>query len=95
MSTYLPKNRQYADEDSWTAICRGAVIHGLMAEALANELSVKVEARVARMSCGIVTQCSWKEGRYLSTDKVWSSDWHEWKANNQMSWFLKCVSPAA
>ncbi|KAL2213743.1 actin-like ATPase domain-containing protein [Sarocladium strictum] len=73
----------------WTAICRGAVIHGLAAENLSTELAIKVEARIARMSCGVAFQTTWKEGKFRPEDKVWCEDWYAWRASRQVNWFLK------
>jgi hypothetical protein len=78
--------------DRWTAICRGAVIRGLLSENVPSTLAVNVQRRIARMSFGIRVQRAWERGRYFEADKVWSHRWCEWQATNQMNWFLKIVS---
>lgn len=53
MSTPFDKTKyHYAmlNFHSWTAICRGAVIHGMTVEKVDSPLSVEVRSRVARKS---------------------------------------------
>ena len=80
------------DLSRWTAVSRGAVIHGLLAENIATGLHTKVTSRIARMSCGFVTDEDWDSNKHHKQDRVWNKDWRQWHAQNQMSWFLHIVS---
>ncbi|KAH7162943.1 hypothetical protein B0J13DRAFT_634141 [Dactylonectria estremocensis] len=73
----------------WTAICRGAVIHGLTQGNLSPNLQVKVEARVARFSYGFSASVPWIRGRYPSCDKYWCEKEYQHNAKDQMEWFLR------
>ncbi|CAM1506717.1 Fc.00g063580.m01.CDS01 [Cosmosporella sp. VM-42] len=73
----------------WTAICRGAVVRGLTEHDLAQDLGVKIEARIARISYGIDYQTPWVPGKHLECDKVWREAQYKYMATRQMNWFLK------
>ncbi|KAH7170827.1 hypothetical protein EDB81DRAFT_909517 [Dactylonectria macrodidyma] len=73
----------------WTAICRGAVVHGLTQSGLSSKLQVKIGARVARFSYGVMYVTTWKRGRHLACDKFWCEDRREHRAKDQMEWFLE------
>ncbi|KAI7771308.1 hypothetical protein ACKAV7_001283 [Fusarium commune] len=73
----------------WTAICRGAVVQGLVQRNPSANLGVKVEARVARMSYGIMYGTPFIEGQHNEADKTWSHVYHGYRANRQIAWFLK------
>ncbi|KAH8176061.1 hsp70 protein [Sarocladium implicatum] len=73
----------------WTAISRGAVIHGILTEKIPCSLSVKVEGRIARMSCGVVHSSYWNSAEHDPEDKYWCPVEWDYMAANQMSWFLK------
>ncbi|KAI9171325.1 Heat shock 70 kDa protein 12A [Paramyrothecium foliicola] len=73
----------------WSAISRGAVVQGLATCNLSQTLSVKVEARIARASYGVLFCVPWNSEKYLEIDKVWSENEYAWKATNQMEWFLR------
>ncbi|KAF4462383.1 hypothetical protein FALBO_10812 [Fusarium albosuccineum] len=73
----------------WTAICRGAVVQGLTNHHLSPGIGVNVEARIARMSYGIKSQTQFDPEIHDIRDKVWSDSEQEFKAQNQMKWFLR------
>ncbi|CVK84197.1 related to hsp70 protein [Fusarium mangiferae] len=75
----------------WTAICRGAVVQGLVRHNPLANLGVEVETRVARMSYGIKIRAPFMEGHHNQADKVWSHVYQKYLADNQMAWFLKEV----
>ncbi|KAJ4396182.1 hypothetical protein N0V93_000401 [Gnomoniopsis smithogilvyi] len=74
--------------EPWTAICRGAVIHGMTVEKIDSSLGVKVRSRVARASYGIVCQETWDSAIHLEDDKVFDEQQQLWKARNQMKWLV-------
>lgn len=76
----------------WTAICRGAVVHELSKQNLSAQLGVRVEARIARMSYGILYREFFDASKHLEADKIWSEEEHKYMADNQMKWFLKEVT---
>ncbi|KAF5693353.1 Hsp70 chaperone protein [Fusarium denticulatum] len=52
-------------------------------------LGVEVETRVARTSYGIKYTTPFMEGHHNEADKVWSHVHQNYRAENQMAWFLK------
>ena len=82
-----------------TAICRGAVFKGFL-DGVADEggskfdvdkSPISVTSTIARQSFGTAKWVPFIEGVHLDADKEWDDDEGEWKANNQMDWFLKKV----
>ncbi|KAH7269671.1 uncharacterized protein BKA55DRAFT_549285 [Fusarium redolens] len=73
----------------WTAICRGAVVQGLLRHDPSLSVGVNVEARVARMSYGVKYHTTFIAGKHKKVDKTWNDDEQEYKTGNQMEWFLK------
>ncbi|KAF4416404.1 hypothetical protein FACUT_12593 [Fusarium acutatum] len=73
----------------WTAICRGAVVQGLLRHDASLSLGLNVEARVARMSYGIKYPIAFIAGKHKKVNKVWINDEQQHHADNQMQWFLK------
>ncbi|KAJ0287318.1 hypothetical protein Brms1b_003743 [Colletotrichum noveboracense] len=73
----------------WSAISRGAVISGLTARNLAPDLSVGITSRISRRSYGIMHSTPFKFGVHDPKDKYWCTSEHNWKARNQMKWFLE------
>ncbi|CVK82888.1 hypothetical protein FPRO04_00315 [Fusarium proliferatum] len=73
----------------WTAICRGAVVQGLLRHDPSLSVGLNVEARIARMSYGIKYRTPFIAGKHKKVDKVWVNDEQQHKAENQMQWFLK------
>jgi hypothetical protein len=53
----------------------------------------KVEARIARASYGIRVRRYWVDGEFKEEDKVWVPREGIYRADNQMDWYLKKVSP--
>ncbi|WZH40232.1 Hsp70 chaperone protein [Fusarium acuminatum] len=85
------RRRITIDLTSWTSICRGAVVQGLLQHNPSSGLGVNVEARIARMSYGINFQTPFVWGKHDVRDKVWDDREQQFKAQNQMEWFLKEV----
>ncbi|KAK1995876.1 actin-like ATPase domain-containing protein [Colletotrichum falcatum] len=73
----------------WTAICRGAVIHGLTQKNMSPGLSVNVQSRIARASYGVTFETDFKKREHSARSKIWSDKEQKWMASDQMSWFLK------
>ncbi|KAI1022675.1 hypothetical protein LB503_000738 [Fusarium chuoi] len=73
----------------WTAICRGAVVHGITNYGLSATLGVTVGARVARNSYGVRFSTEFDPQKHRRCDKYWSEEEQEWRASNQMQWFLR------
>lgn len=73
---------------SRTAICRGAVLKGFESHC---KLGGRVTSTIARASLGIVVCPQFVEGKHLHKDKRWCKKELEYKADNQMCWFLKRV----
>ncbi|KAK1713751.1 uncharacterized protein BDZ83DRAFT_756722 [Colletotrichum acutatum] len=73
----------------WTAICRGAVIHGLSQQGLSPGLSISVKSRIARASYGIITNKRYDPRIHRKDLRFWCTDEHCWKIKHQMEWFLK------
>lgn len=79
-----------------SAICRGAVYKGFLdgmeiPEPIARELPVQVTSTIARASYGMKYRIRFDESKHSEEDKVWSTDELEWKAKNQMKWFVRKV----
>jgi len=68
-------------KDAWSAICRGAVLKGISDETVTNH--------IAKYNYGISCRRPWVEGEHLENDKQWDANECAWKANNQMSWYIK------
>ena len=92
-----------ADPDSSrTAICRGAVFKGLLDGVCKGDLTtpnggvletpISIASTVSRASFGVAMKVPWDANKYPEEDKIWDTDEHVWKADNQMSWYLKRVS---
>ncbi|KAL6919654.1 hypothetical protein FSHL1_003633 [Fusarium sambucinum] len=73
----------------WTAICRGAVVQGLLRHNPSSGLGVVVESRIARMSYGVMYRTPFVPGKHKKKDQVWCAMEQQWMANNQMEWFLQ------
>ncbi|KAL4730385.1 hypothetical protein ACLX1H_002419 [Fusarium chlamydosporum] len=78
---------QESGNKPWTAICRGAVVHGT---AIFNPSSIKVDTRIARSSYGtaFIEKFDRKKKHRLA-DKVWLEEENDYFADNQMKWFLR------
>ncbi|EXM27760.1 hypothetical protein RAB80_001198 [Fusarium oxysporum f. sp. vasinfectum] len=73
----------------WSAICRGAVVHGITNHGLSATLGVTVGARVARNSYGVMFHTDFDPQKHQLSDKYWSEEHQKWRASNQMQWFLR------
>ncbi|TID04793.1 Heat shock 70 kDa protein 12A [Colletotrichum higginsianum] len=73
----------------WTAICRGAVIQGLTRQNLGIGISVRVSSRIARMSYGVKFYTKFDPKLHRLKDKFWDEIEQEWKAKDQMEWYMK------
>ncbi|RSM15432.1 hypothetical protein CDV31_005025 [Fusarium ambrosium] len=76
-----------------TAICRGAVYKGFMSgmAASSNGLSqgpIQVTSTISRLSYGLFYNAPFDSSVHLEQDKKWDEAAHEWKATNQMQWYL-------
>ncbi|KAJ4418730.1 hypothetical protein N0V82_005403 [Gnomoniopsis sp. IMI 355080] len=74
--------------EPWSAICRGAVIHGMTVEKVDSPLSVEIRSRVARASYGIVCREAWDPTKHSIEDKIFDPQQQLWKATNQMKWLI-------
>ncbi|EWG37123.1 hypothetical protein FVEG_00874 [Fusarium verticillioides 7600] len=72
----------------WTAICRGAVISGI-SHILESSLGARIDSRIARCSYGVCFTDTFVPKRHRVCDKVWSEERQEYRAENQMKWFLR------
>lgn len=88
---YVLPEEQFMICYSWTAICRGAVIHGMSVEKMDSRFVVEVQSRICRASYGVICQEKWDETKHLPQDKFWDEDQQSWKAARQIKWFLKEV----
>ncbi|KAF5542336.1 mitochondrial-type heat shock 70 [Fusarium mexicanum] len=98
-SSYLYNKLQSAFSEStvlqsrgnkpWSAICRGAVVHGITNQGLSASLGVTVGARVARNSYGVRFNTDFDPQKHKLSDKYWSEERQKWRVRNQMQWFLR------
>ncbi|KAF6835704.1 Hsp70 family chaperone [Colletotrichum plurivorum] len=72
----------------WTAISRGAVVHGLTSRSLGPGLSVAVSSRISRLSYGILMNTVFDETRHLLADKYWCVLREQYRTNNQTDWYI-------
>jgi hypothetical protein len=89
---------------SRTAICRGAVFKGFLDGVCKGDLTtpsggildtpIMISSTVSRASFGNVFRVTFDATEHSEEDKVWSSNEHERKADNQMSWYLTRVGLA-
>ncbi|KAI8228109.1 hypothetical protein K4K54_002426 [Colletotrichum sp. SAR 10_86] len=73
----------------WTAICRGASIHGLTQQSLTDGFSVSVKSRIARVSYGVAMSVKFDPKKHLAEDKFWCDVAQRYMAGSQMEWFLE------
>lgn len=85
---YLPIHAHPLISYSWTAICRGAVIHGMTVEKMDSKFAVGVRSRIARASYGIICQEKWDETEHSEEDKFWDEDQQIWTSRTQMKWLI-------
>ncbi|OHE92391.1 hypothetical protein CORC01_12318 [Colletotrichum orchidophilum] len=73
----------------WTAICRGATIHGLTRRNLAPGLAVEIQSRVSRLSYGTCCTMPYDPVEHNKDDKFWCKEELTWKVDNCIEWFLE------
>ncbi|KAM3469534.1 hypothetical protein MY5147_006984 [Beauveria neobassiana] len=88
-------------EQSWTAVCRGAVRHALIHKTVGKNgmrapgfKAIKpgnyiVQSRICRMGYGFKQNEHWDPRKHRPEDKFWDSVEEVYEASNQMNWFLK------
>ncbi|KAM3436279.1 hypothetical protein MY4824_004430 [Beauveria thailandica] len=88
-------------EKSWTAVCRGAVRHALIDQTVGKNgmratgsKAIKfgsyiVQSRICRMGYGFTQDEPWDSRKHHPDDAYWDSLAEEYRASNQMNWFLK------
>lgn len=76
---------------SWSAISRGAVIHGLTQQKIESPLISQVKSRIARASYGVVCQEKWNDKKHNEEDHALDDDTGEDKAVRQMKWIVRLV----
>ncbi|KAH7329328.1 hypothetical protein B0I35DRAFT_473943 [Stachybotrys elegans] len=87
---------QSSGERPWTAICRGAVMHGQRLEKLNEGLSITVDSRIARASIGTLTNIlPWDPELHRTADKSWCHIQQDFLAVDQTQWFLEINKPIA
>lgn len=89
------RNEWLMERRSWTAICRGAVIHGMTVEKMESRFAVEVRSRIARASYGILCQEKWDDEKHLPEDKIWDEDQQSWKSKNIVKWLVREVIPSS
>ncbi|KUJ09099.1 actin-like ATPase domain-containing protein [Mollisia scopiformis] len=76
-----------------TAICRGAVYKGFM-EGAGGKFDhqpnmISITSTISRSSFGTIFRAKFEAGKHLEYEKVWDNNECEYKAENQMAWYLK------
>ncbi|KAF5608374.1 hsp70 family chaperone [Fusarium subglutinans] len=83
-----------------TAICQGAVCKAFMdggdenGQNLAHK-PITVTSTISRAHYGVMYHTPFEEGKHLKKDRFWDEDQGEYRADNQMEWYLKkgdCIS---
>lgn len=77
---------------SWSAICRGAVIHGMTKKKLGSQLRVEVASRIARQSYGVVGEEPYDEEMHHQEDRWFDPILRKDVAIKVMWWHVKQVS---
>ncbi|KAL4791055.1 hypothetical protein BDV19DRAFT_381825 [Aspergillus venezuelensis] len=81
-----------------TAICQGAVYKGFLTgggdgatqhAGYGIEAPITVTSTISRTSIGIVYHAPFDASKHLEVDKAWYPDEGEWRANNQVNWYLR------
>ncbi|KFA54890.1 hypothetical protein S40293_08558 [Stachybotrys chartarum IBT 40293] len=81
---------QGTGERPWTAICRGATMHGLNGGPGRNSLAVAVKSRLARQSYGTAFNLiPWDGAEHHPADKAWCPIQQQFLAVDQIKWFLR------
>ncbi|KAL4949243.1 hypothetical protein BDW69DRAFT_77289 [Aspergillus filifer] len=81
-----------------TAICQGAVYKGFLTgggdgatqhAGYGVEAPITVTSTISRTSIGIVYHAPFDSSKHLEADKAWYPNEGEWRANNQVNWYLR------
>ncbi|KAI0970582.1 hypothetical protein F4678DRAFT_479977 [Xylaria arbuscula] len=74
-----------------TSICRGAVMKGFLDEDKLDgtEAPIRITSTVSRASYGIEYNTVYNPLVHLEEDKIWDDNEEDWKATNQMKWYLR------
>ncbi|KAL4864901.1 hypothetical protein BDV12DRAFT_200620 [Aspergillus spectabilis] len=82
-----------------TAICQGAVYKGFLDGSCDSSgaqqngygitAPITVTSTISRTSLGVVYHTPFDPAKHLDEDKAWYPDEGEWRANNQIEWYLK------
>ncbi|ROW13226.1 hypothetical protein VPNG_04861 [Cytospora leucostoma] len=95
LHTYLKQNcmdvevLQRQGFEPWSAISRGAVLHGLAKLKIDTPLVAPIRARIARASYGVVCQEKWNDEKHDQDDHILDDDTGEYKAVRQMKWVVR------
>ncbi|KAK4210851.1 hypothetical protein QBC37DRAFT_428117 [Rhypophila decipiens] len=78
-------------EKARSAIAYGAVCHGFDNAARGYHVSkpVRVTSTISRISVGTNLRERWDETRHDQQDQIWDKDLGEWRAANQIQWYLR------
>lgn len=77
----------------WTAVCRGAVLKGLMQNKVTRTLAVAVDSRISRRSYGtLVNVVPFDPKEHHPADQVFCNIQQQFLAIDQTQWFLEVVS---
>ncbi|KAF4959813.1 hypothetical protein FGADI_1315 [Fusarium gaditjirri] len=81
---------QQDGEKPWTAVLRGAVLHGLARTNHTSSITVAVSSRVSRHSYGtLVNILPFDAKEHDAKDRVWDDDQQEFLAVEQTRWFVE------
>ncbi|KUI61643.1 hypothetical protein VP1G_08816 [Cytospora mali] len=75
--------------EPWSAISRGAVIHGLTQLKIESPWASQIKSRIARASYGVVCQETWDDEKHEEDDRFLDEDTGELKAVRQMKWSIR------
>lgn len=76
---------------SWSAISRGAVIHGMTKLKLDTPFSVGVRSRISRASFGAICEEEWDDDRHYPEDKIFDPILQRDVAIRIMKWHVLLV----
>ncbi|KAF7168213.1 hypothetical protein CNMCM5623_001283 [Aspergillus felis] len=81
---------QSTPERTRTAICRGAILKGLMDAPIFAFVpnAPSVLSTISRMSLGIKIRVPFKKGTHLREDRDWDEHEQRYFAQNQMDWYI-------
>ncbi|KAJ4249431.1 hypothetical protein NW762_012286 [Fusarium torreyae] len=89
----VPKKMEVLQENGagpWTAVVRGAVLHGMARSGLTESISVAVDSRVSRHSYGtLVNILPFDPKEHDTKDRVYCEGHQEFLAVEQTQWFVE------